>query len=103
MDASFTRADGSAIPSGKYIGTGCKVKLGTRNLTVVIKGDTTGDGLINTSDYIQVKKSFLKTYTFDQWAAMAAEVQENGRIDATDYIRIKLHFLGSLNIFDMEE
>ncbi len=103
FSASFTKADGSAIPSGKYIGTGCKVKLGTRNLTVVIKGDTTGDGIVNTSDYIQVKKSFLKTYKFDEWSAIAAEVQENGRIDATDYIRIKLHFLGSLNIFDMAE
>ncbi len=95
---TITKSNGSVIPSGSYVGTGCKITLDGKQFTIVINGETTGDGIVTSSDYLQIKKSFLKVYTFDDYSFIAADVNPNGRIDTTDYLRIKLHFLGQYNL-----
>jgi hypothetical protein len=97
---SVVKADGSAIPNGKFMGTGCKITMDGKVYTLVIRGDTDGDGSITTSDYMQIKKNFLKTYEFDKYSFLAADVDSNEKVDTTDYMRIKLHFLGEINLFE---
>ncbi len=95
---TITKSNGSVIASGSYVGTGCKITLDGKQFTIVINGETTGDGIVTSSDYLQIKKSFLKVYSFDEYSFIAADVNPNGRIDTTDYLRIKLHFLGQYNL-----
>ena len=68
-------------------------------LTVIVKGDVTGDGVVDGTDYLRLKAVFLETYTATGAYIKAADVDESGKVDATDYLRVKGHFLGSYNIF----
>ena len=97
---SITKGNGSSISNSSNIGTGCKITLDGSQFTLVIMGDTTGDGLITSADYLQIKKCFQKIYSFDEYSFISADVNLNGSIDATDYLRIKLHFLKQYNLFE---
>ncbi len=79
----------------KEVGTGCVVTSEDGiSATVVMIGDVDGSGTIDSTDYLSVKKHFLKQTTLTDVAALAADVDGNGRIDSTDYVAIKSHFLG---------
>ena len=63
---SILDASGNVKTSG-IIATGDKITINneenTETLEVVIKGDTSGDGVINALDLLQVQKNILGTYT----------------------------------------
>ena|GEM_PF-2588076 len=97
-------SNGKELSASAKIGTGCEVALvvdGTKvdSITLVIKGDVTGDGDVNSTDYLRIKAIFLGKHTSTGAYAKAADVDENGKIDATDYLRIKGQFIGSYNLY----
>ncbi len=97
-------SNGKELSASAKIGTGCEVALVVDGekidaLTVIVKGDVTGDGVVDGTDYLRIKAVFLETYTATGAYIKAADVDESGKVDATDYLRVKGHFLGSYNIF----
>jgi hypothetical protein len=93
------------LPDNAFVGTGfsvCLVDGGNvlDSLTVVIKGDIDGNGLVDTTDYLRIKGGFLGTYSLDNMCQKAADVDGSGQVDATDYLRVKSHFLGTYNIYE---
>ena len=87
-----------------YSGTGSKVRLinGSNiidELTVVVTGDTNGDGIIAASDYLRIKRAVLGTYTLENANLLAAFVSRSGNPTAKDYLFLKRHFLGTYNIY----
>lgn len=94
---SVVNAKGEALTSGN-IGTGCVVKTPQQEFTVVIYGDTDGDGEISTFDLIDVKRALLGLAPLDDIAIMAANVDPdnidpNNVIDTYDLIAMKRHLL----------
>lgn len=94
---SVVNAKGEALTSGN-IGTGCVVKTPQQEFTVVIYGDTDGDGEISTFDLIDVKRALLGLAPLDGIAIMAANVDPdnidpNNVIDTYDLIAMKRHLL----------
>jgi hypothetical protein len=69
-----------------------------KEIPAFLKGDVTGDGVVDSTDYLRVKMHFLGTYTLKDVAFKAGDVTEDGTIDSTDYLRIKMHFLGTYNL-----
>ncbi len=63
--------------------------------TVVIKGDTDGDGIISSTDFLRVKKAFLKEYVLENAYFEAADGDNDNLLTSTDYIKIKNYFLHS--------
>ncbi|HAN20555.1 MAG: hypothetical protein A2Y15_01040 [Clostridiales bacterium GWF2_36_10] len=89
--------------TGSYVGTGSKIQLKSGDtviaeLTVILRGDASGDGKINSSDYLLVKRHFLETYTLTGEFLSAADVDGSGSVSSTDYLKVKRHFLGSFDI-----
>lgn len=84
------------------IGTGMKVEVKsineTRTLTIIINGDTSGDGVINALDLLQVQKSILKTYTVNGVYKLAADTSDDGVINALDLLQIQKNILGTYEI-----
>ncbi len=78
------------------VGTGYRVKAsdGTR-VTVVIKGDTDGDGSITSYDYIYVKRAFFNTYKLSGAYLKAAMVSGTEELGVLDYVMIKRAYFGS--------
>ena len=77
------------------VGTGTKVVVGGKEYTVIIKGDTDGDGKITATDYIRVRLHILKRIRLDGEKLLAAHAStEIGKnVSADDYIAIRLHIL----------
>lgn len=83
--------------------TGATVKLESDgvvydSLTVVLIGDVTGNGVIDTVDYTMVKKIYSGT-SYTAARNRAADVNGNGYVDTNDYLQIKKHFTGVIDIY----
>ena len=100
-NVTITNADGVSVNSGN-IGTGYKVNIKnsseTRTLTVVIYGDTSGDGVINALDLLQVQKNILGTYSLSGAYSSAGDTSKDGTINALDLLQVQKNILGTYNI-----
>ena len=80
------------------VGTGMLVKIMDGNTvkatyTIIVTGDTNGDGAISVTDMIAVKAHILKKSTLSGAAAIAADTNGDNGISITDFIRIKASIL----------
>lgn len=91
--------DGTALSNNSKVGTGAAITLGDEKVYVVVRGDTDGDGIVSSTDYLQIKSYFLRTYTLEGVYLVAANAEEGDGITATDYLRIKSYFLGSFMLY----
>lgn len=57
-------------------------------------GDANGDGIVNSVDYLLVKRAVLGTFSLGERAAYA-DVNRDGAIDSVDYLFIKRAVLGT--------
>lgn len=95
---------GNSVVSGnKNLGTGmklCIVDKGkiTKTYTIIVTGDTSGDGKINITDMIAVKAHVLKKSTLTGAYSNAGDVNGDGKINITDFIKIKAVLLGKDSI-----
>ncbi len=84
--------------TGGKVATGMSVKLIVGGeirdeLTVVIRGDTNGDGYIDISDYTSVRLDILELKALAGVLRAAADVNIDGYIDISDYTSIRLDIL----------
>ena len=95
---------GSSVVAGnKAVGTGmklCIVDNGkiTKTYTIIVTGDTNGDGKINITDMIAAKAHILKKSLLSGAYANAGDVNGDGKINITDFIKIKATLLGKDSI-----
>ncbi len=90
---------GNSMGANATVGTGCTVMLMKNGAvsdctTVIVKGDITGEGTVDSTDYLRIKSAFLDTIELTAEFSFAADVDESGKLDSTDYLKIKNHFLG---------
>lgn len=79
--------------------TGCRVTLSDgRYADIVIKGDVDGDGRVDATDYILVKRACIGAYSLQDPQAKAADIDDDG-LNALDYYKIKMHVLERYSIF----
>jgi len=93
--------DGNDISGNQVIGTGSALTFGENTYTVVIMGDTDGNGIITGNDYIIAMNMFLETITpadTPEAFFLAADVDKNSTLSGNDYLIIMKHFLGLIDI-----
>lgn len=92
---------GLFVTSGN-LATGYTVNIANankeENLTVVIKGDPSSDGVINALDLLQVQKSILGTYTLSDLQLKAADTSGDNIVNALDLLHIQKNILGTYKI-----
>lgn len=86
------------ITSG-VVSTGQKIQItingNTRAYTVIVYGDTNGDGKISAQDFSRVKSYLLKTNNLSGAYVLAADSNKDGKVSAQDFSKIKSHILGT--------
>lgn len=90
--------------SSELVGTGYTVSLMhgdeiVHKITVVVKGDTSGDGKIGTLDYQRIRAHYLKNFTLEGAYLMAGKVSDRPNIGTLDYQRVRAHYLGNFDLF----
>ena len=84
--------------SKDYIGTGSKITIvnssETKVLTVLIYGDTSGDGIINALDLLQVQKHILGVSSLSGIDKDAADTSKDGTVNALDLLQVQKDILG---------
>ena len=93
-----TEVTGSAT-----VGTGMLVKIMDGNTvkasyTIIVTGDTNGDGKISVTDMLAVKAHVLKKNTLSGASAQAADTSGDKGISITDFIQMKAQILGKSNV-----
>jgi len=76
------------------IATGAVIRKGTESYTVVIKGDLTGDGKVNSGDLLQMRKYLLEEITLTGAYKEAGIIESIGNIKSLDLLRLRQYLLG---------
>ena len=87
--------------STAIIETGMKLELKTTNeliaLTIVVKGDSNGDGNANIKDILEINKHRLKKVELSGEYLKASDVNDDGVSDIKDILQINKYRLGKIN------
>lgn len=69
-----------------------------KEITVIIKGDATGDGKIDIKDLLRVQKGILKMTDLSGPYLKASDVNQDNDLTILDLLRVQKHILGYLTI-----
>ena len=95
--------DGTEVGSDKAVGTGMVVRIMDGSTvkaeyTIIVTGDTNGDGNITITDMIAIKAHVLEKTLLNSVYATAADTSGDGKISLTDFIQVKSKILGKSDI-----
>lgn len=100
---SFVNAKGEALEETEVLPCGTVVSLledgkvrGT--YTVLIYGDTNGDGLISIADFTKLRHELLRGDVIKGIYIEAADVNYDGQITISDFTKLRQHLLGRIVI-----
>ncbi|MBQ7646340.1 MAG: hypothetical protein IJS94_03630 [Clostridia bacterium] len=65
-----------------------------------VRGDADGNGKIDSTDYLTVKRALLKLMTPNGAQSISCDANGDRRIDSTDYIAIKRHLLKISSLYN---
>ncbi len=105
IDVSIKSQDGvTSKTSDSRLATGDVLVISdgtnTENLRIIIYGDTNGDGEINASDYIKIKRNVMDIEYLSGYYKIAGDVNKNEGIDASDYVNIKNYIMGGVSLIN---
>ena len=93
--------DNNSKTSGTIV-TGDKVIISTgseeKTFTVVLYGDTNGDGSISAIDLLNIQKIIINKSNLNGAFYKAADTNKDGKISAIDLLNVQKHILGKLII-----
>ncbi|MBQ8730965.1 MAG: dockerin type I repeat-containing protein, partial [Lachnospiraceae bacterium] len=69
-----------------------------KSYTIIVTGDTNGDGTINITDMMATKAHVLKKTLLTGNASLAGDTNGDGKINITDFMAIKAHILKKASI-----
>lgn len=91
---SHIKINGSGI-----VKTGNTIEITVNNkkktYTIILYGDATGDGKVNTADFAKMKQHLLGTATLTGAKLKALDLSKDGKVNTVDFAKIKQHLLGT--------
>lgn len=94
---SLTDIEGATLGSETY-GTGSKISLNDIEYTLVILGDASGDGLIDSADLLKIVKHLKGISIIDSEIISSADVNRDGVVDSADLLKIVKYLKGMTTI-----
>ena len=82
------------ITNNEIISTGTIIKKGNEEYNVVIKGDLTGDGKINSGDLLNMRKYLLEEISLSGPNKSAGIIESINEIKSLDLLRLRQYLLG---------
>jgi len=87
----------------EILGTGDSITISSgeesKKFTVVIYGDLTGDGLINSADLLKMRQQLIGNISLKDAYKVAANVTKNDQvINSADLLKVRQHLIGTISI-----
>lgn len=83
---------------GKRIGTGSRIKLNGQSYTVVVYGDLTGDGEINSADLLKMRRYLIGKTSLSDAYKEAAHLANEDKINSADLLKLRQYLIGKTKI-----
>ena len=83
----ITDIEGATL-NGSVCGTGATVTLNNNTYTLVIFGDISGDGIINSADLLKVVKHLNETAILEGEFLRASDCNNDGKTNSADLLKI---------------
>lgn len=90
--AKIEQIEGASLINGAFA-TGGAANIYGINYTIVMLGDTNGDGIITPLDYVKIKNNIMGTTSLQGCYAAAGDVNRDGNITPLDYVKVKNHIM----------
>ena len=98
-DAKIKDSSGKEITStSATLATGYTVTINGKEYDIVVLGDTSGDGEVDSRDSLRILKYQVGTYTFKKAFLSAADVNDDGVVDSRDSLRVLKYQVGTYTI-----
>ena len=65
---------------------------------IMVRGDATGDGKINSADALAVQRHIVETRVMEGVNLDASDINQDGRVNSLDVLYIQKHIVGSYEI-----
>ena len=97
---TFNKSNGGSLGDSEKVATGSKIKFKSgEEFTIVVYGDLTGDGEIDSADLLRMRQQLLGKVNLTGAYLEAAHVYTtSGKIDSADLLRLRQHLLGKNKI-----
>ena len=93
----YVTEKGEKITDG-IVKTGMVLTNGSDSLTIVVRGDINGNGIIDSMDYVYAKRVYYGTYKVENAEFQATAVSNGESVVSMDYVYIKRHYFGTYNL-----
>ena len=77
-----------ALTNNNIIGTGDVLTVGGKTYIIIVKADSSGDGLANIMDLMRVKRHILGTRTLSTIEQLASDLNSDGDINIMDVMKL---------------
>jgi len=99
-ELTFKKENGTVLGNTEKLTTGSTITFANgETTTIVIYGDLTGDGEVDSADLLRMRQQLLGKVTLSGAYLEAAHVYTtSGKIDSSDLLRLRQHLLGKTYI-----
>ena len=96
--ASLALVDAKGQPATGFVGSGHMLQVIVGDALyaaypVIIRGDVSGDGTVNSLDLLRIQKQILSIAALNEHLLAAADVNGDGAVNALDLLRTQKHIL----------
>ena len=88
-EGAVVKNGSSTIANSSNVGTGYSLTYDGKTYTVIVLGDSNGDGNVDSSDYVRVKNGIRGKEKLTDSQKEGADANSDGNMDSSDYVKIK--------------
>lgn len=98
-NVTFKNASGQMMKDTDVLGTGCQIvyKNGTVH-TIIVYGDLTGDGIVNSADLLRMRQYLLGQVKLTGANLESAKTNHGSSVNSADLLKLRQHLLGTSHI-----